>query len=239
MKALLDNEYAPVTFHCGFVESPFEAFSAALVSWHKEVEAKRGGHTEMSWFSASLPEALLRLEPLRTPTDRDLFIETQSGWTATFSNGLRVNSAFTGVSYLPKVLKCRGLDVACVPDRRNKAGRDGLQIYGVTVFTLYGPEETDWLNRIRHISLTNDAGIRRKFVAEGQVQPFELTENYKAKKLSNRFTPEMLEAYCKALDIDVFSSGFYGGKCLLTRNMSMRAPGPTMSIAEARSHLYL
>jgi hypothetical protein len=126
-----------------------------------------------------------------------------------------------------------------VPDRGNKAGKDGLQIYGATVFTFYGPEETDWLNRIRHISLTNDAGNRRKFVAEGQVQPFEQIENYKAKKLSNRFTPEMLEAYCKALDIDIFSSEFYGGKCLLTRNTSVAAPGPSMSIAEARSHLYL
>lgn len=239
MKALLDNRYAPVTFTCGFVESPFEPFSTALVSWEKECEGRRGGHTERTWFSASLPEALSRLEPLRTPTDRDLFIETRSGWTACYSNGLRVNSAFTGVSYLPQVLNCRGLEVSCVPDRGDRAGKDGLQIYGAVIFTLYGPNETDWLTRIRHISVTNDAGNRWEFVAQGQPQPFEHPENYKARKIANRFTPEMLDEYCKALGIDFFSAEFYGGRCLVTRNTSMRAPGPAMSFAEARSHLYL
>jgi hypothetical protein len=239
MKALLDNRYAPITFHCGFLECPFESFAETFASWHKQIENSTGSHTEMDLFSATLPEALSHLQPLRTPTDRHLCIETRSGWSAVFANGLRVNDVSAPVGHLPTLLNCRGLAVACVPDRSDKAGKDGLQIYGSIAFTLYGPEKTDWLNRIRHISLANDAGNRWAFDAAGEVQPFERPENYGSKKVTSRFTPEMLETYCKALGIDLFFSDFYGGRCLLARNTSMRAPGPTMSIAEARKHLYL
>ena len=46
MKALLSNEFAPVTFTIGFVESPFAEFSAAFVKWRKEINAEFGTETE-------------------------------------------------------------------------------------------------------------------------------------------------------------------------------------------------
>jgi hypothetical protein len=116
-------------------------------------------------FSAPLPAALLRLEPLTTPQDRYVLIETHSSWTAIFSNGLRVNDVGSPVAHLPTILKCRGLEISCVPDRSDRHAKDGLQIYGAVVFTLYGSEKTDWLNRIRHVGVTKDVGsgsLRRR-----------------------------------------------------------------------------
>jgi hypothetical protein len=57
----------------------------------------------------------------------------------------------------------------------------------------------------------------------------------------DRFTPEMLESYCAALGITLFSPDFYGEQSLLqhiTKRVA-RALSQGMSIAEARSNLHI
>jgi hypothetical protein len=239
MKALLDNRFAPVTFKWGFIESPFAQFSEAFTRWQDQLDAKFGTRTERKNFPAPLSESLLALEPLTTPLDRYLLTETRSGWSAIFANGLRTNDVYSPVSYLPTVLGCRGLEIASVPDRSDCADKDGLQIYGAVKFALYGPNKTDWLNRIRSISVTNDV-TGWEFVAQGEVQPYEQIENYRKRKIVDRFTPEMLESYCVALGIDLFNPGFYGEQSLLVHTTKRAATqGPIMSISEARSHLHI
>jgi hypothetical protein len=238
MKALLDNMFAPITFHVGFVECLFDDLAERFTKWQKETDEKFGTRTEGSRRSASLPDALLQLEPLTTPLDRYLLIETRSAWTAVFSNGLRVNDVFSPVSYLPTLLGCRGLEVTSVPDRSGKGAKDGLQVYGALVFALYGSKATDSLNRIRRVAVTNDVS-GWEFSAGGEIQPYEKTENYQKRKAVDRFTVEMLESYCGALGIEVFDARFYGGQCLVSHTERTTPLGPSMSISEARSHLYL
>jgi hypothetical protein len=182
-----------------------------------------------------LPKAILRLEPLTTPLDRYLLAETRSAWTAVFSNGLRVNDVCSPVSYLPTILKCRGLEVVCVPDR-SKSPNAEFQVYGAVAFTLWGSEETDWLNRIRRVAVANDVG-GWEFAAGGEIQPYEKTENYGKPKIVERFTAEMLESYCEALGIKVFDADFYGGECLVSHIKRASQPGLAISISEARSRL--
>jgi len=238
MKALLDHRFAPTTFHVGFVECLFDELSQSFSRWRKEIDEKFGTRTETSRVSASLPDALLKLEPLTTPLDRYLLMETRSSWTAVFSNGLHVNDVFSSVSFLPTLLGCRGLEVTSVPDRSGKSGKDGLQVYGAVVFGLYGSKKTDWLNRIRRVAVTNDVN-GWEFSAEGEIQPYENADNYRKRKAVDRFTVEMLESYCAALGIEVLEASFYGGQCLLSHTKTTTPPGPMMSISEARSHLYL
>jgi len=208
------------------------------MKWRQEIDSKFGTQTEHSDFDAPLPEALLRLEPLTTPLDRYLLVETRSNWSAIFSNGLRVNDVHSPVSYLPTVLECRGLEVAYVPDRSKTRAKDAIRVYGTVAFTLHGPEETDWLNRIRSVRVANDVG-GWEFAAEGDVQPYERTESYQERNIVERFTPEMLQSYCAALGIQLFDGDFYGGDCLLSHAKRVTLLGPVMSIVEARSHLYL
>jgi hypothetical protein len=238
MKALLDHKLAPTTFHVGFVECLFDKFAQTFTRWRKEIDEKFGTRTETSCFNASLPDALLKLEPLTTPLDRYLLIETRSCWTGVFSNGLRVNDVFSPVSYLPTLLGCRGLEIASVPDRGGRSAKDGLQIYGAVVFGLYGPENTDWLNRIRRVAVTNDV-TGWEFSAEGAIQPYENADNYRKRNAVDRFTVEMLQSYCAALGIELFEASFYGGQCLVSHTQTKTSPGPMMSISQARSHLYL
>jgi len=239
MKALLDNRFAPVTFTWGFVESPFTQFSEAFIQWQDQIAGKFGTSNERKNFRAPLSESLSALEPLTTPLDRYLLVQTRSAWSAIFANGLRVNDVHSPVSYLPTVLGCRGLEVACVPDRSNSADRDGIQVYGAVKFSLYGPNETDWLNRIRSISVTNDVS-GWEFAAQGAVQPYEQIENYRKRKIVDRFTSEMLESCCGALGIELFNPDFYGEQCLVEHTTrAAGAQGPTMSIAQARAHLHI
>jgi hypothetical protein len=238
MKALLDNLFAPITFHVGFVECRFDQLARAFTVWQEEIDEKLGTRTETSHSSASLPDALLKLEPLTTPLDRYLLIETRSAWTAVFSNGLSVNDVFSPVSYLPTLLGCRGLEVTSIPDRSDNGKKDGLQVYGALVFGLYGSKTTDWLNRIRRIAVTKDVN-GWEFSADGEIQPYERAENYRKRNAVDRFTVDMLESYCGALGIEVFEARFYGGQNLVSRRETTTPPGPMMSIAEARSHLCL
>lgn len=237
MKALLDNKFVPITFTWGFVESPFAQLSQAFTEWQYRLDEKFGCQTEHRRFRAPLSESLFSLEPLTTPLDRYLLTETRSGWSAIFANGLRTNDVFSPVSYLPTMLGSRGLDIACVPDRSDGDPMD-VQVYGAVRFALYGPNKTDWLNRIRKVSVTNDVDGWR-FSAEGEVQPYEQIENYRNRKIVDRFTPEMLESYCSALGIELFNSNFYGEQSLLAHVKRAGSHAPTMSIAEARSHVHI
>jgi hypothetical protein len=240
MNALIENKFAPITFAFGFVESPFQRFSEAFTSWRADIDRKFGTHTDTQRLvDAPLADALKTLEPLTDPLDRYLLLETRSNWTSIFANGLRVSDVASPVGYLSTVLRCRGLTVSAVPDRSEHAGKSAIRIYGDTTFTLYGPEKTDWLNRIRRVSVTNDVS-GWEFVARGQVQPYEQTDNYTKRSVAERFTVGMLESYCRALGIETFDEAFYGGRGLAIKvQRKLARPDVRMSIAEARSHLLI
>jgi hypothetical protein len=237
--SLVKNEFAPVTFRFGFVESSFASLCEAFQEWFRTSDAKYGLKTEFRTTVASLGTALLSLEPLTTPSDRYLLVETKSNWTAIFANGLLVNDVFSPVSYLPLRLNCRGLEVGYAPDRSKSDRKDLIQVWGHALFSLYGPSNTDWLNRIRHLSVSNDVG-GWSFSESGGVQPYEDLHAYKKWRIQERLTLEMLERYCRALGVEVNQVDFYGPRSCAVRTTGQRHRGDlSMSIAEANSHLNL
>jgi hypothetical protein len=237
--SLVKNEFAPVTFRFGFVESSFASLCEAFQEWFRTIDAKYGLKTEFRTIVASLETALLSLEPLTTPSDRYLLVETKSNWTAIFANGLRVNDVFSPVSYLPLRLNCRGLEVGYAPDRSKSDRKDLIQVWGHALFSLYGPCNTDWLNRIRHLSVSNDVG-GWSFSESGGVQPYEDLDAYKKRRIQERLTLQMLERYCRALGVEVNQVDFYGPRSCAVRTTGQRHRGDlSMSIAEANSHLNL
>ena len=239
MSPLLNNDFAPVTFRFGFVEASFRSLCDAFEHWRTGINAKSSLETEFTTIVAPLPTALLSLEPLTTPLDRYLLVETRSNWTAVFANGLRVNDVFSPVSYLPLVLKCRGLEVGCAPDLSKSGRKDSVRLWGHVLFALYGPTNTDWLNRIRYLSVSNDVD-GWSFSESGEVQPFEEPDGYKQKKIQKRFTIEVLERYCRALGIELNEADFYGPRSCAVRTTGQSHPGTvSMKIAEARLTLDL
>jgi hypothetical protein len=69
---------------------------------------------------------------------------------------------------------------------------------------VYGPDG----NFIRTIYSSNDGG---KWVFGEMGDPFEFEDLavYKARKIRDRFTPEILEKYLKELGLDAFNEDFY------------------------------
>jgi hypothetical protein len=207
----------------------------AIVAWRK------GHHKDVTWRSVEEPlsTALSLLGPLTTLRRRELLLSTKSPWTAYFDNSARGGDPFGTASQLALAMKCRSLAVRCVPQTLKSERRDAVGTYGAVTFELFAPEQREWLNYERAIGVGNDGG-RWLFRDEGKPLPFERTERYKARKIRDRFTPELLEEYCAALGIRLFDEHFYGPHGVL---VTVHDPLPNghkaISLDEARANLGL
>jgi hypothetical protein len=238
MKALLDNKFAPITFNFGFVECDFDRFSRALIRGQVQRYTRFGIRTDRHSFDASLADALGKLEVLTSPADTCLLMETRSSWTAVFSNAFEPTSLLEPMSNVMGILECRGLEVVCIPDRSDRNAKQLFRPHGQFSFTVHHGQRSQPTTRIRQVAV-----IRRtkgwEFTAQGSVQGFEQPKNYERPDNAERLTAEMLEAYCAALNIQVFDPGFYGRECLLSRCKISELATPRMLLSNARARLYL
>ena len=235
MKYLLDNKLAPLTFNWGFLEAPVDAVNAAYVRWQKKILQS----VKVSTIDLPLADALRLLEPLDTGSQRVLLLSTKGRWTACFDNGARGGNPSTFVGELSQQMKCRGVTCGSVPNTLTKADVGKLGTWGAVKFTLFAPEERDYLNIERSVSVIND--VRGwTFNSVGKVQDFEQIDRYGARKIADRFTSEMLEDYCRALGINLFDENFYGGAGFITHSYPWFLPKlATSTLAEARKQLGL
>lgn len=134
-----------------------------------------------------------------------------------------------------EMLKCRGVAVSCVPHRSPEGGRG---IYGGVQFQLFADHKTHFLNHERAVGVVHDGHRNWEFDAIGPVQDFEETTQYDARRVVDRFTPEMLGRYCAALGMDLFNPDFYGPNAIMVKNKSpLRPDSPCLSRQEARKRL--
>lgn len=214
MKYLLDNQYAPTTFSWGFIHAPFPQTTKTFLSWSDSVFKQFDLEYDVLHCHGSLPELLEKLFPVSSPSNREILMATHSAWTAYFDNGSNQGDPFSRVGHLCQEMKCRGAAVTCAPHRHPE---EDTGVYGAVQFQLFAPHETHFLNYERGVSVAHD-GDQWVFDATGSVQPFEETLEYDAHRVRDRFTPEMLERYCRALGIDLFNPDFYGPNAVLVIN---------------------
>lgn len=210
LRTLTDDRYAPITSEVGFLDLPLERAANARLGW-----IRQNGQTALTnELAAPFPDALRELEPLRNgPRTRQLFLATRGEWTAYFDNGVDGGDPTTVISYLARTVGCRGVTAMAIPHTVEKfKGRCGQ--YGGVRFQLFGPNETHFLNYVRTVYAQHD-GSRWQFGTTGTLQPYETPERYKARRIPDRFTSEMLEAYCRALGIELFDPAFYGPRAIL------------------------
>ena len=173
-------------------------------------------------------------------SQRVLFLEHEiSGGLACFDNGAKGGNPSTIVGYLAEKLRCRGMACSSIPNTLTGADTAKPGTWGGVKFTLFAPERRELLNIERTISVNNDVG-GWEFNTMGSAQGFEQIERYSARRIAERFTPEMLEEYGRALGLELFDDAFYGGAGLITH----AAPWflrklPTTTLADARRQLGL
>ena len=202
---LLEDRWAPVTSELGFLETDAEHAARAFAAWQGGLLAPRGIAVGVSPVPGTLEQTLSTLLPLNdAERRRHLFIPTRSPWTAYIDNGWQGTDAASAMSYMARTLGCRGMRVVAVPHTlRKDKGR-----YGAVMFELYGPRQTDWLNYLRTLYVSNDGG-RWVFGQSGEPFPFEKLDRYQARKVRDRFTFEMLEEYLHHLGLSPFQEDFY------------------------------
>jgi hypothetical protein len=218
---LLGGRYAPITDAIGFLEAEFAQVVATDARWRASLGGYRGRPV-----GGPLPSLLGALLPLTGPLLRYVWVETTGPWTAYFDNFVLGSDTFGPVSYLAQQLGCRGVAIGC----QEGTGKRGAS----TSFSLYSPQQTDWLNVIRSVAAVQDLG-RWEWSASGTPQAFEDVPAYQRPRVRDRLTPAMLADYCSALGIRPFDESFYGTAGHLVENVGVTAPVRTETLEQARA----
>jgi hypothetical protein len=187
-----------VTDSFGFLQAPLHELTAFFDRWLGGLRP-----TIRSEFRTDLTTALERLGGSRA--SRVLLAETRSEWVAVLVD--RRDSFHSEVYHPARSLPCRGLCIRWFPHTIDQARRQGH--YGAITFQTLADHPIDFLQVERSV----DVGCYErgwKFTTSGPVLPFEQTERYSAYKIRDRFTPEMLDTYCRAFGIEAFRPEFYG-----------------------------
>lgn len=200
MKPLLDNRFAPLTWEIGFLETTADQAAEGFARWRRQL-----GPLDQRQVHGDLPSLLCHPSPVTDgePT-RFLFVGTDGEWTAFFDNLAYGTDSFGPMSVLARDLGVRAVKARWVPDRPESPP----ERRGSVIFELFGPEETDFLNTERVLAVMHD-GDRWTFDEVGTPLPFERTGSYEARRKRDRFPPELLDEYLRALGIRMFDDAFY------------------------------
>lgn len=199
MKTLLDDRFAPVTWEIGFLHTTLERAVAACEEWQApraEIEVRRlHGSLEHDLLPALLP--LTKWGRLRK-----LLVPVGSEWVAYFDSDYDGADVGGSIRHMSRIIGCEYVRAGAKPfeDSRNSTQR-GL---GAIIFGWARPGHV-----IRYIQLNEDQP-RWEIHFMGEVQPFEETERYAERRIRNRFDSAMLERYCRAIGIDIFTPEAYG-----------------------------
>ena len=199
---LLDA-YPPVTHYIGFVKANLDTIVEFCDDWLVPY-----GIPPAERFRAPVQEAIRRFAP--SDKEQKLFIQCRSGWTALFRN---IDDVPEGpIRNITSKLKLRGVVATYVPDSYDPKTYKGE--LGAVQLRIFEPFETFFMNCGRSISVINE-GNRWRFDQGWKPLPFENLEAYKAKRIRDRFTIEMLIDYLHHLKIDAYSPDFYTDQCAL------------------------
>jgi hypothetical protein len=170
----------------GYIQAPL----ATVAPWLRDGMGDKWEMRPVQWQSLADAAAMLAPSPEFT---REAAIEVD-GWTMLLTNG----PAGTDVGVVPSLaarqLGCRALRALCVPDDED--------IYPARLLEVFGPDGEPPLLARRSITAANDGG---KWVFETFGEPFEFEdlEQYKRRRKSERFPPELLYKYLRALGVPI------------------------------------
>lgn len=206
---LFDNRYVPLTLELGFLECSVETAAANYLDWQSKIQSERGVTLSSEKKVGALDSLFEMLLPLTTiESRRFLFVPTQTKWTAFFENKSMGGDPASAVSFLAEKIGCRGVRAAVHPERDGKQKAHAASPPVGVLLELYAPQPVEILNTERSIYAVKD-GEKWTFGAHGKQQDFEDTTAYKARKIIDRFTFDLLCTYLKHLGISAFDENFY------------------------------
>lgn len=229
MRTLTDERFAPITSQVGFLEMSLEESAAFLLQWRRDLY----GRAEATSLCESFPEVLRRLEPLVGGARPRELLVSNGKWTAYFDNLLSGTDAMSTIGHMSRTLQRQGLVATSIPHTYDPAGSGGGRM-GMVGFVLLGPIPTHYLNHVRSVYVAWDG--RWEFSANGTEQDFEEVDAYRARRVQDRFTTEMLDRYCSEMGIRLFDEDAYGPQAVLVESQVKMPDLPkVMTLAEAQT----
>lgn len=220
-------DYRPVTKIFRFVNAPFQSCVQTLKEWRGQLEDPVTV-TECGW---GFPRVLHRLEPLtvgRYP--RELLMPCGGEWTAYFDCSMQGSGSVPAPIVLAGRMGVARLEVRCSPHEVGKNSPGGS--LGSTQFLLV-PPAAEGPSTSRGVAAHFES--RWEWEEWGDRLPFEESEQYSARRIRDRLTPEMVGRYCQALGVDVFNPDFYGPEAVLFERTFDTPPPVEKTIAQVRA----
>jgi hypothetical protein len=209
--------FYPTAYAIGFIKGDPEDVSQDIFRWR----AKLGWKVKLIRPARQgLAAGVELLQPLNLARSRELVIGTTGGkWSAYLANGIWGADPFPVCSTLAGVYGHESVAVNYIPrsiDASNGLGYyfpGGLQIH----LGVYDPDSSSHRNCRRSLWLNSSRG-RSRFDHYGTVLPFEEPSNYDAKRIRDRFNPDILNSYLNKMGIEYFNPEFYAGPNFLIHN---------------------
>jgi hypothetical protein len=205
-KQLLDGYYYPVTKRYGFLATSFKDVVTGYWEWicnNPYFKNPQDYYLEPRFIDCSLREGLDILDPIGY--NQILFCETRSKWTAIF-----VSDCELCISAVAYHLNCQGIEVTLIEDTHDR--KTDLGEHGCTrLEVIRDANRTKFIydtERLLYVSKL-DGGKKWEFYSFGEPYSFENVECYSSPKITERFTPQMLNTYLNTMGLDIHNEDFY------------------------------
>lgn len=195
----LGGSLRPIGCAISFLDAPLAEVLEAVLD-------VRGERCEVS-IPMPLPACAWSLDPMEAPWTKELLVACER-WTAYVNNGIN-GGDLTAIA--PAIAQKRGW--RCV-------GAEHMPTYGpghaATQLWMQGPEGEPPLYYVRTLAAHAEDG-RWSWHEFGEVQPFEATDRYLARRKQDRLDRALLVQYLGALGIRVDDAEFYAAALWLVR----------------------
>lgn len=150
-------------------------------------------------------QRLRRLDPLQSPSMRELVVEHGDGWTANLQNDHLGGDSLSWMHNACKALGCRGVVATHIPI--------GHYPYPATQLEFRERGAGGVTERAISAGIFDEG--RWRFDVHGEVQPFEDPSRYGRRRIHERFDRDLLLRYLRALGIDADDEDAYGDAVLV------------------------
>jgi hypothetical protein len=203
-RVILGGGHPPIGWTVGFLRAPFATVLRATLDWWRKLHPA----VDEIPISGPFPDALLALAPLQTPPTREIIARTAGDeWTANLVNNHLGGDSSSWCGHLSCVLGCDAVEAMHIPI--------GQYSYPATTLTITSPRARPPLHTLRSVAAGKYDSGRWQFVEVGDVQAFEETERYAAKRIRDRFDRVMLLRYLAEMKITPDDASFWVGGVLL------------------------
>jgi len=231
---IFDNKFYPIDTTIGFVKGDVVNVSNFIIDWYKRI----GNPLDIikrRVYNNDAEGAMAGLLPLTSGRiRRTLILSNSSDWVM-YLNNLVNGTDISALTYIAEKLKTSCIDAATTLSSDDLGYKINSPHAGATFFD-YDEFAVDGRKiRERWIHAINEDG-NWKFETEGDLFSFENPEQFKARKIKDRFNRHHLIAYLEHFGIKLNDPNFFSNsKAVLIERIGVPYPNErAFSLEEAR-----